>query len=103
GRQVLEGASGALVSGALTDAAVQGMEGVTEGKPFSPGEVVASGMLAMGGQALAGAIGTGLRGGGTGPGRSLVADSGDRPPQLDVAPGVELTPSERLAAQYWLW
>jgi hypothetical protein len=60
GKPLLEGASGALVSGALTDTAIQGMEAVTEGRPFSPGEVVASGMLAMGGQALAGAVGSRL-------------------------------------------
>jgi hypothetical protein len=102
GKQVLQGASGAFVSGALTDTTIQSMEAVTEGKPFSPGEVVASGALAVGGQVLGGAIGTGPRGRGTGPGRSLVADSGDRLPQLYVAPGVELTPSERVAAQYWL-
>jgi hypothetical protein len=60
GKQVLQGASGAFVSGALTDTAIQGMEGITEGKPFSPGEVAASGVLAMGGQALAGAIGSRL-------------------------------------------
>jgi hypothetical protein len=41
GKQVLQGASGAFVSGALTDTAIQGMEGVTDGKPFSPGQVVA--------------------------------------------------------------
>jgi hypothetical protein len=60
GKQVLQGASGAFVSGALTDTAIQGMEAVTEGKPFSPGEVVASGILAMGGHAVAGAIGSRL-------------------------------------------
>jgi hypothetical protein len=61
GKQVLQGASGALLSGALTDTAVQGMEGITEGKPFSPGEVVASGILATGGHRLAGAIGSRLQ------------------------------------------
>jgi hypothetical protein len=50
GKQVLQGASGALLSGALIDTAVQGMEGITEGKPFSPGEVAASGILAMAGR-----------------------------------------------------
>jgi hypothetical protein len=62
GKQVLQGASGAFVSGALTDTAVQGMEGVTEGKPFSVGEVVASGVLATGGHALAGSIGSRMGG-----------------------------------------
>lgn len=57
GRQVMAGAKGALASGALTDATFQGMEAVTEGKPFNPGEVVASGLLAVGGQAFAGAVG----------------------------------------------
>ena len=51
GRQVLSGIPGAVVTGAATDAAVQGLEGVTEGKPFSAGEVVLSGALAGAGAA----------------------------------------------------
>src|SRR5580704_17542743 len=46
GKQVLEGAPGAVLSGALTDVGVQGMEGVTENKPFEVGEVVVASMLA---------------------------------------------------------
>jgi hypothetical protein len=46
GAKVLEGASGAVLTGALTDAGVQGLEGVTEGKPFNVGEVVVAGTLA---------------------------------------------------------
>jgi hypothetical protein len=46
GGKVLEGASGAVLTGALTDVSVQGLEGVTEGKPFSVGEVVMAGTLA---------------------------------------------------------
>jgi hypothetical protein len=41
-----EGASGAILTGAVTDAGIQGVEGLTGGKPFSPGEVVVSGVLA---------------------------------------------------------
>jgi uncharacterized protein YukE len=52
GREVLSGFSGAVLTGAATDAAVQGLEGVTEGKPFSLGEVLLSGALAGGGHAL---------------------------------------------------
>jgi hypothetical protein len=46
GTKVLEGASGAVMTGALTDAGIQGLEGITEGKPFNPGEVVVAGTLA---------------------------------------------------------
>ena len=52
GTRVLDGAAGAVVTGAATDAAVQGLEGVTEGKPFSVGEMVVSGLLAGGGHAV---------------------------------------------------
>jgi uncharacterized protein YukE len=61
GTKVLEGASGAILTGALTDAAVQGVEGLTEGKPFSPAEVVVSGALAGAGHIAAEEIGARLR------------------------------------------
>jgi uncharacterized protein YukE len=51
GRQVLAGVPGAVLTGAATDAAVQGVEGVTEGKPFNVGEMLVSGALAAGGEA----------------------------------------------------
>ncbi len=57
GRQVLQGTSGAMISGALTDVTIQGMEAITEGKPFNPGEVVLSGVLVGAGQGVAKAIG----------------------------------------------
>jgi uncharacterized protein YukE len=84
GKQVLQGASGALLTGAATDAGIQGMEAVTEGKPFSPGEVVASGALAMGGQALAGAIGSRM-------GRTAVPPT-EGPPPVDTIPIEPLAP-----------
>jgi hypothetical protein len=59
GRQVLAGLPGAVVTGAATDAAVQGLEGVTEGKPFSVGEMLLSGALAAGGQKLGERLGAG--------------------------------------------
>src|SRR3984893_2019023 len=83
GKQVLQGASGAFVSGALTDTAIQGMEAITEGKPFSVAEVVASGALARGGAALAGAIGSRV-------GRTGV-------PPTEGPPPVESIPVERMA------
>jgi hypothetical protein len=46
GAKVLEGASGAVLSGALTDVGIQGLEGIPEDKPFNPGEVVVAGTLA---------------------------------------------------------
>jgi hypothetical protein len=49
GAKVLEGASGAVLTGALTDAGIQGLERVTEGKPFNVGEVVVAGTLAEAG------------------------------------------------------
>jgi hypothetical protein len=52
GAKVLEGASGAILTGAVTDAGVQGIEGVAEGKAFNPAEVVASGLLAGTGHTL---------------------------------------------------
>ena len=52
GAKVLEGASGAILTGAITDAAVQGVDGLTEGKPFNAGEVLASGVLAGTGHTL---------------------------------------------------
>jgi hypothetical protein len=61
GAKVLEGASGVILTGALTDAAVQGVEGLTEGKPFSPAEVVVSGALAGAGHIAAEEIGARLR------------------------------------------
>ena len=38
--------SGSILLGTLTDTAVQGVEGLTEGKPFDPVEAVVSGALA---------------------------------------------------------
>jgi hypothetical protein len=64
GREVLSGIPGAVVTGAATDAAVQGLEGVTEGKPFSVGEMLASGLLAGGGHAVGEGVTARLGGGG---------------------------------------
>jgi hypothetical protein len=84
------------VSGALTDTAIQGMEGITEGKPFSPGEVGASGVLALGGQALAGAIGSRLGTEGVelvpAPADSVVTPAVRFPPIEWDAPGITSDP-----------
>jgi hypothetical protein len=56
GRQVLAGVPGAIVTGAATDAAIQGVEGITEGKPFSVGEVLLSAALAGAGQKAGAAL-----------------------------------------------
>jgi hypothetical protein len=76
GREVFASIPGAIVTGAATDAAVQGLEGVTEDRPFNVSEVLLSGALAAGGQKL------GERLGGGGPGtdteRWPVDDSGYR-------------------------
>jgi hypothetical protein len=50
-----------VLTGALTDAAVQGVEGLTEGKPFNPAELVVSGVLAGGGHLAGEEIGGRLR------------------------------------------
>jgi uncharacterized protein YukE len=63
GREVLSGIPGAIVTGAATDAAVQGLEGVTEGKPFNVGEVLFSAALAGGGHALGEGVTARLGGG----------------------------------------
>jgi uncharacterized protein YukE len=59
GREVLAGLPGAVVTGAATDAAFQGLQEVTEGKPFNVGEVLLSGALAAGGQKLGERLGGG--------------------------------------------
>jgi hypothetical protein len=41
-----------VLTGATTDAAVQGLEGITEGKPFDIGEVLLAGAAAAGGRAV---------------------------------------------------
>ena len=62
GAKVLEGASGAILTGAVTDAAIQGVEGVSEGKPFNPAEVVVSGVLAGGGHIASQELGAVVKG-----------------------------------------
>jgi hypothetical protein len=49
---VLAGLPGAVLTGAATDAAVQGLEGATEGRPFNPGEMLLAGAAAGGGRAV---------------------------------------------------
>jgi hypothetical protein len=56
GAKVTKSASGAILTGAVTDAAVQGVEGLTEGKPFNPAEVVVSGALAGAGHVAGGQL-----------------------------------------------
>ncbi|MDB5064697.1 MAG: hypothetical protein JWM18_1131 [Chloroflexi bacterium] len=83
GTRVLEGASGAILTGAVTDAGVQGVEGLTEGKPFSPAEVVVSGALAGAGHIAAEELGAHLR---------TQADDVS-PTELAPSPPTDLTPA----------
>lgn len=79
GREVLSGIAGTMLTGAATDAAAQGLEGVTEGKPFSLGEMLASGLLAAGGHALGEGV---IRIGG-----APAGGGGGRFPVLNEVPG----------------
>jgi hypothetical protein len=84
GSKVFEGASGAVLTGALTDTAVQGVEGVTEGKPFNAGEVVVSGALAGAGHLTGEELGARL--GKEGPEQEAPTPRGDLRFQLDQDP-----------------
>jgi hypothetical protein len=92
GRQVLSGVPGAVLTGAATDAAVQGLEGVTEGKPFNLGEVLLSGALAGGGHA----VGTRIT--------ARLGGSGEPVPQMDPVEQAwrgKLTPEQTVRQRQW--
>jgi hypothetical protein len=74
-----------VLTGALTDAGIQALEGVTEGKPFNVGEVVVAGTLAGAGHIAGEEIGALVN--------KEVPKQG-APPKVDLRFGLELDPAQ---------